>query len=266
MEIELKNVSSKNLVNMSAKINKNKINSLIIDNENTKIEFLNLLCCKEKINNGVIKYSELEIDSKSNFQIKKEITKKIYYLKDDYENMLFNINIREDIKYYINNYNYKKLEELLKSFNLNIDILEKNYIELSSSEIRKVLLIIGLIGDYEIIILNNPTLKLDNKAIQSLIKNLKKLKREDKNIIISSFDINFLLEISDEILIIKNKKIIQQGNKYEILSNEKLLNKVGFKVPNVLEFANKIKELKNIKIGYRDNINDLIKDIFRYAK
>ena len=266
MEIELSNVCTKNLTNMNAKFNKNKINSLITDNENIKVEFLNLLYCKECINSGVIKYGIDEVNSKTTLQNKLEISKKIYYLKDNYESMLFNINIKEDIKHYINNYDQKKLEELLKLFHLNNDILEKNYLELSSSEIRKVLLIIGLIGNYEIIIFNNPTLKLDNKAIQSLIKILKKIKRENKMIIISSNDVNFLLEVSDEILVIKNKKILEQGNKYEILSNEKILNKLNLKVPNILEFANKTQKLKNIKIGYRDNINDLIKDIFRYAK
>ena len=266
MEIELSNVCTKNLINISVKFNKNKINSLITDKDNTKVEFLNLLCCEESINSGVIKYEEVEIDYKSIFQKKLEIRKKIYYLKDNYESMLFNININEDIKYYINNYDQKKLEELLKLFHLNTDILEKNYLELSSSEIRKVLLIIGLIGDYKIIIFNDPTLKLDNKAVQSLIKSLKKLKREDKLVIISSNDTNFLLEVSDEIMVIKNKKVLDQGNKYEILSNDKLLNKLNLKVPNILEFVNAIKKLKNIKIGYRDNINDLIKDIFRYAK
>ena len=128
------------------------------------------------------------------------------------------------------------------------------------------MLFIGLIGKYEIIIFNYTTLKLDKIALQSLIKILKKIKRENKMIIISSNDVNFLLEVSDEILVIKNKKILEQGNKYEILSNEKILNKLNLKVPNILEFANKTQKLKNIKIGYRDNINDLIKDIFRYAK
>lgn len=266
MEIELSNVCTKNLINISAKFNKSKINSLITDNVNSRLEFLNLLCCEENINSGVIKYGKVEIDYKSTSQNKSEISKKVYYLKDNYESMLFNINIKEDIKYYINNYDQKKLEEMLKSFYLNNDILEKSYLELSSSEIRKILLIIGLIGNYEIIIFNNPTLKLDNKATQSLIKNLKKLKREDKVIIISSNNVNFLLETSDEIIVIKNKKILEQGNKYYILSNEKLLNKINLKVPNILEFVNTTKKLKNIKIGYRDNINDLIKDIFRYAK
>ena len=180
--------------------------------------------------------------------------------------MLFNINIKEDIKFYLGEYNESKLYELLKLFNLDSTILDNNYLELSSSEKRKILLIIGLMIDSKIIILENPTFRLDNKAIQSLVKCLKKIKREEKIIIITSYNTNFLLEIADRIVVLDNRKIIEDGNKFDVLSNKKILNKINLNIPNIIQYVDKVKELKNIKIGYRDNINDLIKDVFRYAK
>lgn len=244
MEIKLTDISSENLEKMFPP---NQITSLIGPNGSGKTELINLICGVEK-------------------SISNSITNDVYYLKENYTNMLFNICIKEDIKFYLGNYDELNLYELLKSFNLNNKILDSNYLELSSSETRKILLIIGLMSNCKKVVIENPTLKLDRKSIQTLVKHLKKLKRKNKSIIISSYNQNFLLEVSDKILILNNKKIIEYGNKYDILSNEKILKKINISVPNVIKFANKVNELKKIRIGYRDNINDLIKDIFRYAK
>ena len=57
-----------------------------------------------------------------------------------------------------------------------------------------------------------------------------------------------------------------EGNKYDVLSNEAAMNECGLLVPNILHFSNLVSDKKGIDIGYRDEINDLIKDVYRYAK
>lgn len=190
----------------------------------------------------------------------------IFYISEDYMNMFFNINIKEDIKYYLGNFNIESINELLDSFKMNKNILNKNYQELSKSEAKVVLLIIALLIDKEIIIIENINTYLDEHKKQTIIKNLKKIKREDKAIIITSYNTNFILEITDEIIVIENNNIIKNKDKYKVLNNNKLLKKYNLEIPKILEYINKVEKLKNIKLGYRDNINDLIKDIYRYAK
>lgn len=224
----------------------NKINTIISSNKILVSSFFDLIYNKR--NSKEVKCND------------------IFYVKEDISGMLFNINVLGDIKYYIKKINQEKLNELLKMFNLSSNICDKNYIELSNSEARKILIIIALMIDSKIIILDNPIVSLDYQSVQSLIKQLKKIKREDKTIILTSHDTNFLLEVSDKIWVINENKILNEGDKYEIFSNEKLLSDINLKVPNVLDFINKVKDIKNIKLGYRDNINDLIKDIYRYAK
>lgn len=190
----------------------------------------------------------------------------IFYISEDYMNMFFNINIKEDIKYYLGNFNIELINELLDSFKMNKNILNKNYQELSKSEAKVILLIIALLIDKEIIIIENINTYLDEHKKQTIIKNLKKIKREDKAIIITSYNTNFILEITDEIIVIENNNIIKNKDKYKVLNNNKLLKKYNLEIPEILEYINKVEKLKNIKLGYRDNINDLIKDIYRYAK
>ena len=44
------------------------------------------------------------------------------------------------------------------------------------------------------------------------------------------------------------------------------MNKIDFEIPNIIKFQKKVLELKGVKLSNRDNINDLIKDIYRYVK
>lgn len=259
MEIKLDNITTFNIKNIDLTFYENEITALISSEYKTNKEILDLISCENYkcIKSGNIKYGKEQI----NLEIKKDI----FYLKSD-SRILFNINIKEDIIFYIKNYDESKLLELLNTFNLNKDILNKNYIELSSSEYLKIELIIGFLSPVKVLLLDNPIINFDTKSIKSLIKILKNQKRLNKIIILTSNDTNFLLEICDRVVVFDNKKIIEDGNKFDIFSNEKLLKDINLEVPNVINFSNKVKLYKGKKIGYRTNINDLLKDIYRYAK
>ena len=253
MEIILKDIKLNNLRNINMEVKCNEISAIIGKNNSNKEELINLICNKEKQIEGTVEYKDC-------------VNEKIYHLTENYNGMLFNVNIKEDIKFYLGNYDKIELLDYLKNFNLNEVILKKNYLELSSSEIKKILLIIGFMSQSKILILENPTCKLDNRGIQTLIKKLKQKKRENKIILITSYDTNFLLEISDKAFVVDDNRIIKEGKKYDIFSNKTLLKKINLEMPNTLQFVDAVKIIKNVKLSNRDNINDLIKDIYRNVK
>jgi len=203
--------------------------------------------------------------SKKSKQLK-EIRKDLFYLKQDYCNQLFNINVLEDINYYLGNANKDELDELLKGFGLDSGVLTKHYSELSDGETKKVLLIIMLLSVKKILLLDDATADLDLKGKKTLIKQLKKAKRDGKVIILSSNDSDFLLALVDVVLYINENKIVVENDKYNFFENKYILNKCSMKMPKTLQFKNIVLKRKKIKLLYRDNINDLIKDIYRNAK
>lgn len=133
---------------------------------------------------------------------------------------------------------------------------------LSLSEKTKVQLASILIQNKDIILLDEPTIYLDKIEKQNLMKLLKKLKHEHKTIIVATRDVDFALHISDDICLFHHK-ILYFDEKNEVMKHMDLFEKEGLNIPDVLAFSKKVKDKKNIQIGYRLDINDLIKDIYR---
>lgn len=267
MEIIFKDVTYSGILKkINLVLKDGEVTSIVGKNGSGKTAFLDLIFNYNLKKEGNIIIDNIDINSKTTKKNLQKTKSNIIYLKQDFSNQLYCLSILDDIKQNLTNIDYEKLNELLKMFNLSSDILKKNYLEISEGEKKKILLIIIFMSKNKIILLDDPTNDLDQKGISTLIKLLKKEKRSGKIIIISSADHEFILNIADKIILIDNKKMIEINNKYDFFTNEKLLNKCRMFMPKVLEFRETVLKIKNKKLLYRDNINDLIKDIYRYVK
>ncbi len=189
------------------------------------------------------------------------------------EEQIFNTTVKEELAMGLKFYHYKidQIEkrslEALKMVGLDDSYLDKNPFHLSQGEKRKVAIASILMLNPEVLILDEPTIGLDSESKQSLLKLLRILKnRFHKTIIIVSHNTDFLLPIVDYVVVLHNKKVVMDGDKYTVFKQVKKLQQYGVKPPKIIEFSDKVLNKKNIKIGYRDEINDLIKDIYRYVR
>ena len=256
MEIKLVNVSYKDIFkNLNLTIKDNGVYSVL----GYSCELFNLIYGLDKNFTGEICVGRNKFTNVNKREIN-NIRKNVLYLTEDYENELFNINVFEDIKYGIHNVSEVKMYEFLKNFGLDNQILKKSYLSLSSGEKKKILLIKALISDAKILLFDDITSGLDGKTIDTLVK---LLKREKKNriILMSSVDSNFLLSSSDNFILMDSGEII--CDKYQILSDKNSLNKMELNEPSILFFKDKVLKKKGIKLVNRDNVNDLLKDVYR---
>ena len=250
-----------------------KIHGLVGKSGSGKTTLLELIDSLILPTNGKIKIGNYKIQAGKKFDNVNDLRFQIGFVFQLPEEQFFNSTVYDELAFSLQFYRYrlhdiqKHISDALKMVGLNDTYLEKNPFCLSNGEKRKVAIAASLVCNPEILLLDEPTVGLDGKSKESLLKLLRILKnRYHKTIIIASHDTDFLHRIVDDVYVLYNRKIVLSGDKYEVFKNSKELKKYGVKSPKIIEFSNKVLEKKKIKIGYRDEINDLIKDIYRYVK
>lgn len=194
-----------------------------------------------------------------------------YVFQKPEESFIFN-NVREEISFGLKKYNYKidmldkRIEDSLKMVGLDNSYLDRNPFDLSSGE--KCLLALGVVLSLnpKLLIIDDPTLYLDNKNMEYLIKLIKKLKNNyHKTIIIFTSDIEFAIRLTDNYIILKNGKICSSGNSKDFLNNIPRLKSSGIEIPRIIEFINVVNKKKNINLDMTFDIKELMKDIYRHV-
>ena len=259
MAIVFNNVSYKDkLKNISYTFEEGKITSVLSVSGNGKTLFSYIL-------SGLIKdYTGEVINSYEGRNMG-------YVFQNPEESFIFN-SVREEISFGLKKYNYKinmldkRIEDSLKMVGLDNSYLDRNPFDLSSGE--KCLLALGVVLSLnpKLLIIDDPTLYLDNKNMEYLIKLIKKLKNNyHKTIIIFTSDIEFAIRLTDNYVILKNGKICSSGNSKDLLNNIPRLKSSGIEIPRIIEFINAVNKKKNINLDMTFDIKELMKDIYRHV-
>lgn len=260
MELKLNKVSYKDyLKNISYEFEEGKITSVISSSGSGKTILSYLISGIEKPTNGEIinQYQGREIG---------------YVFQNAEESFIFNT-VREELMFGLRKYNYKmnmiekRITDSLKMVGLPIEYLDKSPFELSSGEKELLSIAVVLSLNPKLLIIDEPTIYLDNKREEFLIKLLKKLKKDyNKTIIIFSSDVEFALKLSDNYLLLKNGKISAQGTIKELLNSSDKIKKSAVEVPKIIDFINIVKKHKKIILEPTFDIKELMKDIYRNVK
>lgn len=261
------------LKNINVEFKKSKINGIIGTSgsgKTTLIELINNLLIPTK---GNIKIDNFLLTSNKRIENVNKLRFNVGMVFQFPEEQFFNNTVRDELAITLKFYDYKidqiekRISDVMKMVNLPISYLKRNPFTLSNGEKRKLAIASILIINPKVLVLDEPTLGLDEIGKKELIKLLRILKtRYNKTIIIVSHDVDLLHEIVDYIYVLNNKKIVLEGQKYDVFKQVKVLKKYGLEAPKIIQFEDKVLQKKKIKLGYRDDINDLIKDIYRYVK
>lgn len=226
-----------------------------------------------KLEYGEISYDELTINSSNQKDNIKYIKRNVGFVYENNEEYFTSSTVYQELFNIIKQYQYKmdkadeRIQDVLKMVGLDDRYVARDPLTLSTGEMRKLALAKVLIHNPKVIILDEPWIGLDSYEQKQLIKLIRMLKkRANKTIIIITNNLEFLIKIADNIIVLENGSILKSGNKIDVFKDTRFLKKNHILVPNTILFSDLVLKKKNIKIGYRDQINDLIKDIYRYAQ
>ncbi|MFI3307056.1 MAG: ATP-binding cassette domain-containing protein [Mycoplasmatota bacterium] len=261
------------LQNIDLKIKSEKITGIIGPSGSGKTTLIELISGLKKATKGKIIVGETTIEPNKKILKINELRKKIGIVFQFPEEQIFNTTVEKEIAFSLKNFNFKtnvidkQITKALLMVGLDDSYKSKDPYTLSSGEIRKVAIASILAYNPDVIIFDEPTVGLDNISKSYLVEIIKKLKtRYKKTIIVVTHDIEFLIKIVDDVVVLKNGKILINGTKKKVFSETKKLKDNGIPIPKVILFKEMVFDNKNVKLPYREDINDLIKDIYRYAK
>lgn len=195
--------------------------------------------------------------------------KKSFYLDNNFDDFFCN-SIYDDIYFVLKKRGFKNIDKrILNSISmvkLDYSCLSRSISSLSLGEKKKVSLARLLACNPRFLYLNEPFFGLDLCSKKEFIRLFKMMKvRYGKTFVISTDDMNLAFELADN-LIVLNGDVVFSGNKYDFFTSEKLVSKYNICVPKLVEFVSYVRKNKNVKLSYRDDISDIMKDIYRFVR
>ncbi len=254
MEIRFENLSYLNLQNISLSLNAQHITAIIGDD--SKKDFINLFCFNNEYNGAIYIDNKLVDDQ--------DYSKDIAVINNTFNFQCNTIieEIKDQVKKYSNKYIKKSLDALL-IVNL-IDKKEKPISDLSTGEKILLNIAIALAKNPKVIIFDDIFYYLDYNNRKLLINLMTMMnKRYHKSIILLTNNLDYIYQISKRYIVIKNGKILIEGDKELFYNNYELLQTNTIDFPQIVKFIQMVYLRKQIALYHRDDIKDLMKDIYR---
>ena len=250
----------KALDNINLEIEEGKITAIIGETgsgKSTLVEHLNALLIPSK---GSLEINNYVIEANKKNKKLKELRKNVGLVFQFSEYQLFEETVIKDVAFGPLNFHedektaYAKAKEALKLVNIDESLFDKNPLELSGGQKRRVA-IAGIIAmNPSILVLDEPTAGLDPVGSDEMINLFMSLnKKLNKTIIIVSHNNEIVYKFADNTVILNKGKIAYSGNTIDLFNNDSIISQYNIKLPQVIDFKNKLTS-KGFKLdgNYRD--------------
>lgn len=263
----------KALDNINLEIEEGKITAIIGETgsgKSTMVEHLNALLIPSK---GSVEINDYIIESNKKNKKLKELRRNVGLVFQFSEYQLFEETVLKDVAFGPLNFHddeqtaIARAKEALKLVHIDESLFDKNPLELSGGQKRRVAIAGILAMNPSVLVLDEPTAGLDPVGSDEMIDLFMSLNKElHKTIIIVSHNNEIVYKFADNTILLNKGKLIYSGNTIEFFNNDKNAKEYSIKLPYVIEFKNKlIAKGFNLNENYRD-IDSLVKGISKEVK
>ena len=235
LAIEINNLSKQYkrasaVKNISFKINKGKTIGLLGPNGCGKSTTIGMMLGLIKPTSGVVLINGKNIENN-----RTNLLEKINFISP-YIELPKKLTIQENLEIYGRLYGVKNLKnkilELMEMLNLT-EFRKRKTGELSSGQKNRVSLAKALVNDPEILLLDEPTASLDPDVgdyVRGVIESFSS--KNNATILLASHNMNEVERLCDEVMMMKNGEIIDQGKSVDLISKHgrKNLEEVFLKI------------------------------------
>jgi energy-coupling factor transport system ATP-binding protein len=170
------------------------------------------------------------------------------------DHQLFSETVEEEISFALKNFGYDS-ETIEKRITWALNLLslteyrKTSPFMLSGGERKRVALASVLAWDPQILILDEPTIGQDHQQKENLRQFIIQLQSQGKTIVMVTHDVEFVSECNPRVLLMREGKIVADGQGKEILTNPEILTESSIVLPQVTQVFMKLTSLglpKNI--------------------
>ncbi|NIO37978.1 ATP-binding cassette domain-containing protein [Candidatus Bathyarchaeota archaeon] len=177
------------------------------------------------------------------------LSRKVGFVFQNPDNQLFSETVEEEIGFGLKNFGFP--EETVKKrvgWAVNLLSLEQyrktSPFMLSGGERKRVALASVLAWDPKILILDEPTIGQDYQQKEKLLQFILQMKAQGKTVIIVTHDVEFVAECSPRVLLMRQGKIVADGEAKKILTNPKTLEQASIVPPQITQIFLQLSEFE----------------------
>jgi energy-coupling factor transport system ATP-binding protein len=155
------------------------------------------------------------------------------------EYQLFKSTIKKDIIFGPLNFGVKKkiaesrANKYICDVGLDKTFLPRNPFGLSGGQKRRVAIAGILAIEPKILVFDEPTAGLDPDGEKEMMNIIKELKNAGKTVIIVTHQMDQAMEISDNIVVLGDGKILKAGDIYDIFGDKDVVKKASLNIPSI---------------------------------